>query len=185
MASTSSATSTAGSRRSCACGTRSTRSTSHRLRTSGSTTGSTSDGSRGAADRDTTSALENVFTADHAWARLVVEEVRRKIADPATMRALGYCVSVGHAHFMAERFSELGLPAVALSAASRPDERRGALRDLSDGTVRAVFTVDLFNEGVDIPNVDTLLLLRPTESPTLFLQQLGRGLRKAAGKSAC
>src|SRR4051794_29054273 len=130
-------------------------------------------------------ALENVFTADHAWARLVVEEIRRKIADPATMRALGYCVSVGHAHFMAARFTELGLPAVTLSAASRPDERRGALRDLSDGAVRAVFTVDLFNEGVDIPNVDTLLLLRPTDSPTLFLQQLGRGLRKAAGKSAC
>src|SRR5205814_8421429 len=92
---------------------------------------------------------------------------------------------VGHAHFMAERFSELGLPAVALSAASRPDERRGALRDLSDGTVRAVFTVDLFNEGVDVPNVDTLLLLRPTESPTLFLQQLGRGLRRARGKALC
>src|SRR5205814_9995077 len=92
---------------------------------------------------------------------------------------------VGHAHFMAERFSELGLPAVALSAASRPDERRGALRDLSDGTVRAVFTVDLFNEGVDIPNVDTLLLLRPTDSPTLFLQQPGRGLRRARGKALC
>ena len=131
------------------------------------------------------SALENVFTADHAWARLVVEEVRRKIADLSQMRALGYCVSVGHAHFMAQRFSELGLPAVALSASSRRDERGRALRDLSDGKVRAVFTVDLFNEGIDIPNVDTLLLLRPTDSPTLFLQQLGRGLRKAAGKGAC
>ena len=130
------------------------------------------------------SALENVFTADHAWARLVVEEVRRKIADPSRMRALGYCVSVGHARFMAQRFTELGLPAVALSASSRRDERGRALRDLSDGTVRAVFTVDLFNEGIDIPNVDTLLLLRPTDSPTLFLQQLGRGLRKAAGKGA-
>jgi hypothetical protein len=86
---------------------------------------------------------------------------------------------------MAARLTELGLPAVALSAESRPDERRAALRDLSDGNVRAVFTVDLFNEGVDIPTVDTLLLLRPTDSPTLFLQQLGRGLRKAAGKSAC
>ena len=101
------------------------------------------------------------------------------------MRALGYCVSVGHAHFMAQRFTELGLPAVALSAASRSDERRAALRDLSDGKLRVVFTVDLFNEGVDIPSVDTLLLLRPTDSPTLFLQQLGRGLRKAPGKSAC
>ena len=131
------------------------------------------------------SALEGVLTADHAWVHLVVEEVRRKIADPSQMRALGYCVSVAHAHFMAQRFTELGLPAVALSAASRSDERRAALRDLSEGKLRAVFTVDLFNEGVDIPRVDTLLLLRPTDSPTLFLQQLGRGLRKAAGKTAC
>ncbi len=130
-------------------------------------------------------ALEGVLTADHAWAHLVVEEIRRKIADPSRMRALGYCVSVGHAHFMAQRFRELGLPAVALSATSRSDERRNALRDLSEGKLRAVFTVDLFNEGVDIPSVDTLLLLRPTDSPTLFLQQLGRGLRKSAGKGAC
>src|SRR4029079_16811174 len=72
-----------------------------------------------------------------------------------------------------------------LSAASRRDERVGALRDLADGRVRVVFTVDLFNEGIDVPAVDTLMLLRPTESPTLFLQQLGRGLRKARGKGAC
>jgi len=129
--------------------------------------------------------LENVFTADHAWVHLVVEEIRRKIADPSSMRALGYCVSVGHTQFMAQRFTEVGLAAVALSATSRSEERRAALRDLSDGKVRVVFTVDLFNEGIDIPNFDTLLLLRPTDSPTLFLQQLGRGLRKAAGKSAC
>jgi superfamily II DNA or RNA helicase/HKD family nuclease len=131
------------------------------------------------------SALEGVLTADHAWAHLVVEEIRRKIADPSRMRALGYCVSVGHARFMAQRFTELGLPAVALSAASRPDERRTALRDLAEGRLRAVFTVDLFNEGIDVPSVDTLLLLRPTDSPTLFLQQLGRGLRKNVGKGAC
>jgi len=130
-------------------------------------------------------ALENVFTADHVWANLVVEEIRRKVADPSRMRALGYCVSVGHAHFMAQHFTGLGLPSVALSAASHRDERSAALRDLSAGTVRAVFTVDLFNEGIDVPNVDTLLLLRPTDSPTLFLQQLGRGLRKTAGKGAC
>ena len=72
-------------------------------------------------------ALEGVLTADHAWAHLVVEEVRRKIADPSRMRALGYCVSVGHAHFMAQRFTELGLPAVALSATSRSDERRSCV----------------------------------------------------------
>jgi superfamily II DNA or RNA helicase len=131
------------------------------------------------------SALEGVLTADHAWAHLVIEEVRNKVADPSRMRALGYCVSVGHAHFMAARFTQLGLPAVALSAASRWEERRDALRALSEGHLRAVFTVDLFNEGVDVPTVDTLLLLRPTDSPTLFLQQLGRGLRKTAGKGVC
>ena len=131
------------------------------------------------------STLEGVLTADHAWVHLVIEEIRRKVDDPSQMRALGYCVSVGHAQFMARRFTELGLPAVALSAASRSDERSQALRDLSEGKIRAVFTVDLFNEGIDIPSVDTLLLLRPTDSPTLFLQQLGRGLRKAVGKDSC
>ena len=130
-------------------------------------------------------SLEGVLTADHAWAHRVIEELRRKTGDISRTRALGYCVSVGHARFMAERFTALGLPAIALSAASRSDDRRNALRDLAAGNVRAIFTVDLFNEGIDIPNVDTLLLLRPTESPTLFLQQLGRGLRRAAGKSEC
>jgi superfamily II DNA or RNA helicase len=131
------------------------------------------------------SALEGVLTADHAWVHLVLDEIRRKVADPSRMRALGYCVSVGHANFMAQRFTELGLPSLALSATSRSEERRAALRDLSEGRLRAVFTVDLFNEGVDVPSVDTLLLLRPTDSPTLFLQQLGRGLRKTAGKGVC
>jgi superfamily II DNA or RNA helicase/HKD family nuclease len=130
-------------------------------------------------------ALENVLTADDAWVHLVVQEIQRKVSDPASMRALGFCVSVGHAQFMAKRFSELNLPAVSLSAASRPEERGAALRDLADGTVCAVFTVDLFNEGIDIPAVDTLLLLRPTDSPTLFLQQLGRGLRRASSKTVC
>jgi hypothetical protein len=101
------------------------------------------------------------------------------------MRALGYCVSVAHAEFMAQRFNELGLPSVALSATSKREDRAAALRDLAAGAIRVVFSVDLFNEGIDAPNVDTLLLLRPTDSPTLFLQQLGRGLRKAQGKNAC
>lgn len=116
---------------------------------------------------------------------LVVEEIRRKVTDPSRMRALGFCVSVGHARFMAERFNRLNLPAVALSAASSPEDRRAALRDLADGSVCALFTVDLFNEGIDVPTVDTLLLLRPTDSPLLFLQQLGRGLRRAADKTVC
>ncbi len=129
--------------------------------------------------------LTNVLTADHVWARRVLEQVGRKVTDPSRMRALGFCVSVDHARFMAERFCEAGLPAVAIWADTAHDERRSALHDLDAGTVRIVFTVDLFNEGIDLPTLDTLLLLRPTDSPTLFLQQLGRGLRKAPGKTVC
>ena len=86
---------------------------------------------------------------------------------------------------MAEHFNRHGIDAVAIWGDSPSEKREGALRDLFEGRVRVVFSVDLFNEGVDVPVVDTLLMLRPTESPTLFLQQLGRGLRKAPGKSFC
>ena len=74
---------------------------------------------------------------------------------------------------------------VAVWADSPEAERRAALRDLAARRVNVLFSVDLFNEGVDVPAVDTLLLLRPTDSPTLFLQQLGRGLRRAPGKTSC
>ncbi len=130
-------------------------------------------------------ALTNVLTADHAWARRVLEQVRTKVGNPGRMRALGFCVSIQHARFMANVFSEAGLPSVAVWGDSPREAREGALRDLAAGTLRVVFTVDLFNEGVDAPTVDTLLLLRPTDSPTLFLQQLGRGLRRAHGKTVC
>lgn len=130
-------------------------------------------------------ALTNLLTADHAWAHRVIDQVRQKITDVRTMRALGFCVSIQHAQFMAERFRRAGLSAVAIWGNTARDERQRALRDLAAGRVQVVFTVDLFNEGVDVPTVDTLLLLRPTESPTLFLQQLGRGLRKANDKPLC
>jgi superfamily II DNA or RNA helicase len=130
-------------------------------------------------------ALTNLLTADHAWAHRVIDQVRQKVTDVRTMRALGFCVSIQHARFMAERFRRAGLSAVAIWGNTAREERQQALRDLAAGRVQVVFTVDLFNEGVDVPTVDTLLLLRPTESPTLFLQQLGRGLRKADGKPLC
>ena len=101
------------------------------------------------------------------------------------MRALGFCVSIDHARFMAREFERRGIAARAVWGTSSSDERRRALADLAGGAISALFTVDLFNEGIDVPNVDTLLLLRPTESATLFLQQLGRGLRRAHGKSMC
>ena len=79
-------------------------------------------------------------------------------------------------------FDRSGYPAVALDATTSRDERRSAVIRLRNGDLRAIFTVDLFNEGVDLPEVDTVLMLRPTESATVFLQQLGRGLRWAEGK---
>ncbi len=129
--------------------------------------------------------LTDVLTADHFWVNRVIDQVRRKITDPLRMRALGFCVSVRHAQFMAARFQGAGIPSVAIWGESLWDERRAALRDLASGEIQVVFTVDLFNEGIDVPAVDTLLMLRPTDSPTLFLQQLGRGLRKTDDKSLC
>lgn len=130
-------------------------------------------------------ALGNVYTSNDAWGRLVFKTTDEHVDDMTAMRCLGFCVNVSHAQFMARIFGNLGVSAVALSGASPEAERRAALRDLSAGRVQVIFSVDLFNEGIDVPAVDTILMLRPTESATLFLQQLGRGLRQAPGKGAC
>ena len=129
--------------------------------------------------------LTNLYTADDAWARRVLKEVSARVDDPSSMRGLGFCVSVAHARFMARHFNGAGILSVAVWGDSPDIERRSALRDLADGRIQMLFSVDLFNEGVDLPTVDTLLLLRPTDSPTLFLQQLGRGLRLARNKASC
>ncbi|ATL28038.1 DUF3427 domain-containing protein [Streptomyces formicae] len=126
--------------------------------------------------------LGNLYTGDHARARIVIKQVRDKVSDPSSMRALGFCVNRKHAHFMAQTFREAGFQAVALDSESRTDERKAALDQLRRGEIQVIFSVDLFNEGLDIPDVDTLLLLRPTNSATVFLQQLGRGLRRTETK---
>ncbi len=126
--------------------------------------------------------LENVFTGDHVRALRIRQAVEEFVTDPHQMRALGFCAGINHAHFMAKQFSGFGYPAMALDAGTPRDDRRTALARLRRGELRAIFAVDLFNEGVDIPEVDTVLMLRPTESATVFLQQLGRGLRWAEGK---
>jgi superfamily II DNA or RNA helicase/HKD family nuclease len=131
-----------------------------------------------------TAALSSVYTANDAWARLVYQQLDAHV-DVATMRCLGFCVSVAHAQFMARHFEAFGISAVSVSGDTPADQRRDALRGLAEGRVQAVFSVDLFNEGVDVPAVDVVLMLRPTESATLFLQQLGRGLRTAHNKSVC
>ena len=129
--------------------------------------------------------LSNVYTGDHRRVALILSELEKAVAEPQRMRALGFCVSVEHARFMAERFRAVGLKATALDATTPGDERRDALRRLHVGELQILFAVDLFNEGLDIPSIDTVLLLRPTESAVVFLQQLGRGLRLSpeTGKS--
>lgn len=127
-------------------------------------------------------SLSNVLTGSEIRARLVVKAVRERVDTPSKMRALGFCVSVAHAHLMARQFCKFGINATALSGETPRDEREQALTDLKTGKLQAIFSVDLFNEGLDVPDVDTLLLLRPTASATLFLQQLGRGLRRTESK---
>ena len=126
--------------------------------------------------------LDNVFTGDHVRAVRIRQAVEEFVTDPHQMRALGFCAGIGHAHFMARQFTGFGYPAIALDAGTPQYDRRAALGRLRRGELRAIFAVDLFNEGVDLPEVDTVLMLRPTESATVFLQQLGRGLRWAEGK---
>jgi superfamily II DNA or RNA helicase/HKD family nuclease len=129
--------------------------------------------------------LTKLYTGNDVRAKLIRDQLLKFVDDIDTTRTLGFCVSVQHARFMAKVFSNLGIPSVAVWGETSEGERSEALAMLRRGDVSAVFSVDLFNEGVDLPNVDTLLLLRPTDSPTLFLQQLGRGLRTAEGKHSC
>jgi superfamily II DNA or RNA helicase/HKD family nuclease len=129
--------------------------------------------------------LSNLLTANDAWARGVLQQIVRRTDGPSSVRAIGFCVSIRHAQFMARVFAEAGVAAAAVWADTTAEARARALRDLADGRLNVLFAVDLFNEGVDVPSVDTLLLLRPTDSPTLFMQQLGRGLRLHPGKASC
>jgi superfamily II DNA or RNA helicase len=127
--------------------------------------------------------LTNVYTGNDKRVQLVLQAVHDKVADPRQMRALGFCVSIQHAQYMAERFSAAGIPSLAVTSTTSREERAAALTALRDRTVNVLFAVDLFNEGLDVPAVDTVLFLRPTESATVFLQQLGRGLRLSEDKA--
>lgn len=102
-------------------------------------------------------------------------------------KALGFCCSREHAEEMAKEFSARGIPSAAVYSNGNgefSEDRASAIRMLTDGEIKVIFSVDMFNEGVDIPAVDMVMFLRPTESPIVFLQQLGRGLRKSMGKES-
>lgn len=121
--------------------------------------------------------LEQLYTADEIRAHRVLTAVHEKVRNPLKMRAIGFCVSVAHAKFMAAFFHRHGLPAAAIHSETSAADRAQALRALEAREICCVFAVDLLNEGVDLPWMDTALFLRPTESATVFIQQLGRGLR--------
>lgn len=126
--------------------------------------------------------LEKVLSTNAIRAGLVVDKVHEILLDPHAARALGFCVSIAHAEFMAQYFISLNLRAAVLSSHSSSEEREAMRDKLRSREINFLFVVDLYNEGVDIPEIDTVLFLRPTESLTVFLQQLGRGLRKYPGK---
>lgn len=99
--------------------------------------------------------------------------------------AIAFCSSRNHAEYMAKYFTENDIPSAAVYSGSQgeyTENRKDAVEKLKNNKLKALFTVDMFNEGVDIPSIDTVLFLRPTQSPTIFLQQLGRGLRKDENK---
>jgi superfamily II DNA or RNA helicase/HKD family nuclease len=134
-----------------------------------------------------TEDLDRLYTGNDRRAEMVAEQLRRRVGSDGLgrMRTLGFCVSIAHADFMARKFRELGIPALAVHGRSSEEDRTSAPRALESREVNVLFTCDLYNEGVDLPFVDTLLFLRPTSSPTLFLQQLGRGLRLHESKQTC
>ncbi len=126
--------------------------------------------------------LSNLLTGNDARALIVLKAVRDKVGDLRSMKALAFCVSRDHALYMTRVFNEAGIRAATVLGDTATVDRDAAVRDLRDGVIQAVFAVDVFNEGVDVPAINTVLFLRPTESSTVFLQQLGRGLRRAADK---
>jgi superfamily II DNA or RNA helicase/HKD family nuclease len=130
-----------------------------------------------------TTQLNNLYTGNDARAAKVIRELRDKVTSTDQMRAIGFCVSVQHAHYMAEVFNRAGIASVAVDGSTDDADRAAALERLRRREINCIFAVDLFNEGLDLPQVDTILMLRPTQSATIFLQQLGRGLRRAEGKA--
>ena len=128
------------------------------------------------------SDLTNVYTSNDARNIIVFNSVGKYLTNPGSARILAFCASKLHANHTADFFSSKGVEAVSVTSDTPQDIRDKAIHDLSNGKIQMICAVDIFNEGVDIPSIDTILFLRPTESPLVFLQQLGRGLRISTGK---
>lgn len=126
--------------------------------------------------------LENVYIANDFRSSQIVKSIDKYVTDLDQVKGLGFCVSIEHAKYMAAFFKKVGIPSLALFGNVDAKSRNEAQHRLIEGDIKFIFVVDLYNEGIDIPEVNTILFLRPTESLTIFLQQLGRGLRLADGK---
>ena len=128
--------------------------------------------------------LTNLYTHNQARFDKILLSIQEIITDVRKMKALAFCVSKKHAQYMTEQLLLKGIKADILTS-DNTTERQQKQQDIRSGNINVLCVVDIFNEGVDIPEVDTLLFLRPTESLTIFLQQLGRGLRLAQNKECC
>jgi len=128
--------------------------------------------------------LTNLYTHNHVRVHKIVQSLQEIVTDIGSIRALAFCVSREHADFMCKQFLLKGINSDVLTS-DNSGQRQQKQQALRCGEINVLFVVDIFNEGVDIPEVDTLLFLRPTESLTIFLQQLGRGLRLFDGKECC
>lgn len=139
--------------------------------------------SRGGYDKN---ELTKIYTYSlvvaNRRANMIVNSLLKYVTDIETVKGLGFCVSIDHAEFMSNFFNDHGIRSMYLTKNTSDTDRAAAKQRLIAGDIRFIFVVDIYNEGVDIPEVNTVLFLRPTESLTIFLQQLGRGLRLAEGK---
>jgi len=136
--------------------------------------------------RYASNALEKVFTGDDIRAKqridIILQALHRYQPDFSTIKGVGFCAGVKHAHYMADHFNAAGISANIIVGNTPGEDRQQTLKAFRDGEIHFLFTVDVLSEGVDIPEINLVMFLRPTESLTVFLQQLGRGLRHAPGK---
>lgn len=121
--------------------------------------------------------LSNLYTGNDMRADLIIRAIDKYLDDIHSTKGIGFCVSRDHAKYMAKYFDKRNIPAMSIDSDSSIEDRNNAQNKLKKGEVKFIFVVDIYNEGVDIPEINTVFFLRPTESSTIFIQQLGRGLR--------
>jgi superfamily II DNA or RNA helicase/HKD family nuclease len=134
-------------------------------------------GLKWSAGRYDVGQLNDLLIQNQARDQVVLRAIEKYLPDIESIKGLGFCCSKAHAKYMSDLFNRVGIPSTYLESGSSVEERRNGSTLLKQGQLKFIFVVDLYNEGVDIPEVNTVLFLRPTESSTIFIQQLGRGLR--------